>query len=101
MCPLLYVISSIAVLGTTDSRQVKFSNAYGVPFLAVNRGHGSTETLGALKYGIEIHIRVLNDITISADGTSALMQGGVYDDQVISTLWDAGFVTSKIANCIK
>ena len=62
----------------------------------VNRGHGSTETLGALKGGIEIHIRVLNDILISEDGASALLQGGVYDDQVISTLWDAGYVTSKI-----
>lgn len=61
----------------------------------MNRGHGSTETLGQLKHGIEIRVRTLNEIRISPDGKSAFMQGGVYGDQLISSLWDADYVTSK------
>lgn len=64
-----------------------------MPFLAVNRGHGSTQTIGRLQNGIEIHVRVLDKIEISADGSSALMQGGVYTDSMIKTLWDAGKVS--------
>lgn len=74
---------------------MKYANTHGLPFLAVNRGHGSTKTLGILKHGIEIRIRTLDEIRISPGGASAFMQGGVYGDQVISTLWDAGYVTSK------
>lgn len=76
---------------------MKYANAVKLPFLAVNRGHGTTETLGRLKHGIEIHVRTLHTIRINPDGTSAFMQGGVYADQVISSLWDAGYVTSKFA----
>lgn len=72
---------------------MKYANNLGLPFLAVNRGHGSTETLGKLKNGIEINLRTLDKIRINTDGKSATMQGGVYDDQVISSLWDAGYVT--------
>jgi len=61
----------------------------------VNRAHGSTKTLGRFRNGIQIHLTQLNQITISADGTSAFMQGGVYSDQVAQTLWDAGHVTGK------
>ena len=66
-----------------------------MPFLAVNRGHGATQTLGRLKYGIEIHIRVLNEVIIAADGTSVFMQGGAYGNEVIGILWDAGYVTCE------
>lgn len=75
--------------------QVQYANAHSLPFLAVNRGHGSTETLGQLKNGIEIRVRTLDEIRISPDEKSAFMQGGVYGDQVITSLWDAGYVTSK------
>ena len=74
---------------------MKYANAHGLPFLVVNQGHGFTKTLGQLKRGIEIHVRTLNKIRINPEGTSAFMQGGVYTDQVISSLWDAGYVTSK------
>lgn len=77
--------------------QVKYANAHSLPFLVVNGGHGSTKTLGQLKRGIEIRVRTLNKIRINAEGTSAFMQGGVYTGQVIASLWDAGYVTSKFA----
>lgn len=78
---------------------MNYANTLGLPFLAVNRGHGSTETLGKLKNGIEISVRTLDEIRISPDGTSAFMQGGVYGDQVISSLWDAGYVTGRFFFC--
>ena len=38
-----------------DTRiQVKFANLVNLPFLAINRGHGSTTTLGTIKHGILI-----------------------------------------------
>jgi FAD/FMN-containing dehydrogenase len=76
---------------------VKFANSYGIPFLAVSKAHGSTKTLGRCQNGIEIRLAQLNEIIISPDGTSAFMQGGVYVDQVVQTLWDAGYVTGKVA----
>lgn len=62
----------------------------------MNRGHGSTVTLGKLKNGIEISMFQLQDITISDDKTSALFQGGVWDGQVIDELWDQGYVTGNV-----
>ncbi|BDD63014.1 hypothetical protein MAP00_007964 [Monascus purpureus] len=73
--------------------QVKYANSHGVPFHAVNRGHGSTETLGRLKNGIEISMAQLTDIKIADDEASAFFGGGVWDGQVIDALWEKGFVT--------
>ncbi|KAF7520829.1 hypothetical protein PCG10_008755 [Penicillium crustosum] len=72
---------------------VKFANSHGIPFLAVNRGHGSTKTLGRLKNGIEISMAQLTDIEIADDEASAFFGGGVWDGQVIDALWEQGFVT--------
>ncbi|KAL8746254.1 MAG: hypothetical protein Q9190_001710 [Brigantiaea leucoxantha] len=75
--------------------KVRFATRYDLPFLAVNKGHGFTSTLGRLRHGIEIRIRTLNKIRIAEDGQSVFMQGGVLTDEVVSTLWDAGYVTSE------
>ncbi|KAJ5415214.1 hypothetical protein N7465_003909 [Penicillium sp. CMV-2018d] len=72
---------------------VKFANSHGIPFLAVNRSHGSTMTLGRLKNGIEISMAQLTDIKIADDEASAFFGGGVWDGQVIDALWEEGFVT--------
>lgn len=74
-------------------QQVKYANRNSVPFLAVNRAHGYTITLNKFT-GIQINLAGLRNIEIAKDGKSALMQGGVYVDQVINTLWDAGYVAS-------
>ncbi|OJJ04867.1 hypothetical protein ASPVEDRAFT_86246 [Aspergillus versicolor CBS 583.65] len=71
---------------------VKYANSYGIPFLAVNTGHGAPKSLGTLRNGIEISMRQLNEITIAQDGESAFFGGGVYSEQVIRTLWDEGYV---------
>ncbi|MCJ1478900.1 hypothetical protein MMC13_007584 [Lambiella insularis] len=73
---------------------VKYANTFNLPFLAVNRGHGSTETLARFQNGIEIHINVLNSISINSDGNSALIGGGIYNDEIIEYLWDHGKASS-------
>ncbi|KAI2602122.1 FAD binding domain-containing protein [Hypoxylon sp. NC1633] len=72
---------------------IKYANSNGIPFLAVNQGHGSTRTLSQLKNGISISMAQLNAIEIAKDGTSAFFGGGVYDGQVIDVLWEKGYVT--------
>ncbi|KAL8686941.1 MAG: hypothetical protein Q9218_006750 [Villophora microphyllina] len=65
---------------------VKVANAIGVPFFAVNKGHGSTITQRNVKHGIEINMRSLANIDIAADGKSASMGGGVFVEEIIQTL---------------
>ncbi|KAB5575384.1 FAD binding domain-containing protein [Coniochaeta sp. 2T2.1] len=72
---------------------VKYANRNSLPFLAVNRAHGHTSTLGKFN-GLQINLAGLRNIIVAKDGKSALMQGGVYVDQVVSTLWDAGYVAN-------
>ncbi|KAI4226647.1 MAG: hypothetical protein L6R36_003013 [Xanthoria steineri] len=69
---------------------ISFANKFGIPYLAMNKGHGSTTTLGAIKNGIEIHVRSLNSITINADGKSASIGGGSYNQELINKLWSNG-----------
>lgn len=79
----------------TGFLQVKYANSINLPFMAVNKGHGTTETQGHMQHGLEIHIRALNRFEVAADGKSVYVQGGVYGDQINGPLWDAGYVTSK------
>ncbi|KAL8936848.1 MAG: hypothetical protein Q9216_004715 [Gyalolechia sp. 2 TL-2023] len=73
---------------------VQFANAKKIPFLAVNRGHGTTTDMNNLHYGLNIYLRNLNSITIAPDGKSATMGGGVYGDQVIRYLAANGKVAA-------
>lgn len=59
----------------------------------MNKGHGSAAGLSTVNNGIEIYIRALDSIQISEDGNSALMGGGVYQDQLVNYLWDHGKVS--------
>ncbi|KAL8704812.1 MAG: hypothetical protein Q9201_002044 [Fulgogasparrea decipioides] len=74
---------------------VQFASKHNIPFLAVNKGHGSTSTLGVVKNGIEIHIRALNQIVVNADGRSASVGGGSYNQELIDTLWNQGKASGK------
>ncbi|KAL4950916.1 hypothetical protein BDW69DRAFT_201853 [Aspergillus filifer] len=71
---------------------VRYANSYGIPFLAINTGHGSTSTLGRFHNGIQISLVQLRELTIAEDGTSATFGGGSYSNEVINYLWDAGYV---------
>ncbi|KAL8709491.1 MAG: hypothetical protein Q9220_005733 [cf. Caloplaca sp. 1 TL-2023] len=46
-----------------------------LPFLAVNRGHGSVSALGTFRDGILIKLNKLVSIDIAADGKSAILGG--------------------------
>ena len=72
---------------------MKYADRYNVPFLAVNRAHGTASALSNVYNGIEIYINVLNNIEIAEDGKSALMGGGTYQDQVVNYLAAYGKVT--------
>ncbi|KAL9592287.1 MAG: hypothetical protein Q9179_006871, partial [Wetmoreana sp. 5 TL-2023] len=83
----------VPATGEDVATTVKFANAIGLPFYAVNRGHGSTTSQLKLKHGIQINMRRLAGINIAKDGKSAVMGGGVYADEIIKTLDTKGKVT--------
>jgi FAD/FMN-containing dehydrogenase len=72
------------------SKQVKYANANGIPFLATTGLHGGTNTLGNLHQGINIRMRKLNTTTIAKDGRSATFGGGILGLEVRDALWAAG-----------
>lgn len=72
---------------------MRYADRYNVPFLTVNRAHGTASALSNVFNGIEIYISSLNSIEIAEDGKSALMGGGTYQDQVVKYLAAHGKVT--------
>ncbi|KAI4244792.1 MAG: hypothetical protein LQ352_006715 [Teloschistes flavicans] len=77
---------------------VKIANAFGIPFYAVNRGHGSPISQRNVRHGIEINLRNLASIDLAMDGKSAAMGGGVFVDEIIKTL-DAKGKTTVTGSC--
>ncbi|KAL8947997.1 MAG: hypothetical protein Q9222_005779 [Ikaeria aurantiellina] len=73
---------------------VKFANHYGLPFLAVNGGHGSTSSLNTIQHGVSINLQKLKKIQIAADGHSAILGGGVNTHEVVNTLAASNKVTA-------
>ncbi|KAL2819154.1 hypothetical protein BJX63DRAFT_418917 [Aspergillus granulosus] len=72
------------------AKTVRFANAYDIPFLAVNNGHGDIESLGSLQNGIQIWMHKLNSIEISEDGNTATFGGGVGSQELMKTLFEKG-----------
>lgn len=54
-----------------------------MPFLAVNKGHGTNALLSTARHGISIYVRAFDEIEIATDGNSARLGGGTYVDQSI------------------
>ncbi|KAL4767675.1 hypothetical protein BDW60DRAFT_211750 [Aspergillus nidulans var. acristatus] len=71
---------------------VSYCNENSLPFLARNRAHGGASSLNAFT-GIQIDLSPFSGITIDSSGTSARFGGGVYGGQVVSYLWERGYVT--------
>ncbi|KAI5854502.1 hypothetical protein GGS23DRAFT_590635 [Durotheca rogersii] len=76
---------------------VKYCNVNNIKYLARNRGHGLTTSLGKFE-GLEIDFAQLRGITIKNGGKSAVFQGGTYGGLVIETLWDQGYVATTGSN---
>ncbi|KAI4117113.1 MAG: hypothetical protein LQ345_002587 [Seirophora villosa] len=89
---------AVVVPATTEdvAVSVKLANMLGVPFLAVNRGHGSTIDMSRCRHGVNIYIHSLDSIEFAEDGQSAIFGGGVYGDQVIRSLAVRGKATSLL-----
>ncbi|KAI4093259.1 MAG: hypothetical protein LQ339_007737 [Xanthoria mediterranea] len=65
---------------------VKLTNQIGLPFLAINRGHGSVSALGTIRNGVLIKLNNLVSVDIAPDGKSAVLGGGVYTDLLLRRL---------------
>ncbi|KAL9596385.1 MAG: hypothetical protein Q9219_005820 [cf. Caloplaca sp. 3 TL-2023] len=74
--------------------QVQLANRFGLPFLAVNGGHGSTSSLNTIRRGVSINLRALNHVQISPDKSSALIGGGANTHEVINALAAEGKATA-------
>ncbi|KAL9614728.1 MAG: hypothetical protein Q9167_000797 [Letrouitia subvulpina] len=90
----------VAVCEKDVATAVKFANLANLPFLATNRGHGTTLTLKKIKHGVLIKLSNFNTIDIAEDGNSAFLGGGVYADQVLEKLAEKNKVASLIADNI-
>ncbi|KAL8885569.1 MAG: hypothetical protein Q9192_006627 [Flavoplaca navasiana] len=87
-------------LASDVSTIVEYCNENSIEFLAINRGHGSTATLGSFN-GIQINMARFRDISIQPSGETAWFGGGVYDGQATEYLWEYGYVTATGAcNCV-
>ncbi|KAN0112381.1 FAD binding domain containing protein [Hyaloscypha variabilis] len=86
-------VANVVVVPSTEHdivETVNFANQYSLPFLTTNGVHGSITTLGKMTHGIEIHLSQLSGITISQDGQTATIGGGVIAKNLTDTLWAAG-----------
>lgn len=45
--------------------------------------------------GMQIDMSLLDKIEIQPDGQSAILGGGVFAQNIMEKLWDAGYVTCK------
>jgi FAD/FMN-containing dehydrogenase len=71
-------------------KTVKIANKYDVPFLAVSGTHGWTETLNKLPYGFQVRMRKLNTATLSTDGKTATIGGGMLQWEITRALFAKG-----------
>ncbi|KAL4938555.1 hypothetical protein BDV06DRAFT_225881 [Aspergillus oleicola] len=81
--------------GTEDdvATIVHYANANNIPFFAVNTGHGLTNTQRSFD-GVQIDLTLLNNVSVSPTGQTALIQGGGQAAAVIDELWNQGYVTT-------
>ena len=74
--------------------KVQYANNHNTEFFLVNRGHALTYSVGEFS-GIQIDVRNLRDVTIQPDKKTVRLQAGAYNHEVVSTLWEKGYVASK------
>lgn len=98
MLPLQYVAYAVYMpvecLIIDLVAQVDYCNDNSIEFLAINRAHGRTYSVGNFT-GLMVDLGGLRDIEIQPDEASAWFQGGTYDGQVTECLWERGFVASQ------
>ncbi|CAJ2507111.1 Uu.00g082970.m01.CDS01 [Anthostomella pinea] len=85
---------SVVVEVATETDVVPYANNKNISFLATTGLHGGTTTLGAVKQGINIRMRKLNSTTIAENGNTATFGVGIISEEVKSSLWAAGKITT-------
>lgn len=75
--------------------QIKASNKFELPWLAVSGRHGGIQSLGKLDAGVQINLEHLDSLVIGPDGKTATIGGGITSGAVTSALWDSGKWTSS------
>lgn len=98
-------VSNTVILSTIQTKceyhfahrqfQIKASNEFGLPWLAVSGRHGGIQSLGKLDAGVQINLEHLDSLVIGPDGKSATIGGGITSGAVTSALWDSGKWTSS------
>lgn len=71
-----------------------YANNNEKPFLAISGGHGSTSVISKMKNGVGILMGGMSNITIVDDGRAALVDGGVFNGDLVPYLWSRGKQTA-------
>ncbi|KAL5335387.1 hypothetical protein BJX70DRAFT_390676 [Aspergillus crustosus] len=83
------------------AKAIRYANSEGIPFLAVNGGHGAISTLSNMQHGIQIWLQNLNFISIAEDGETATFGGGIKSATLISALFEQGKQTVHgVCECV-
>ena len=90
----LLVTDDALIDAVTHAAKVQYANSNNIPFYTKSRGHALTTSVGLFN-GIVIDIASLDSIYINPGNTSAHIQGGVFSQVAIESLWDQGYVTGK------
>lgn len=69
-----------------------------MPFFARAGGHGATEALAAAKGAIQIDLRAIDHVTVSADGKTARVGGGATVKKLVTDLTAVGKQTGELAH---
>jgi FAD/FMN-containing dehydrogenase len=72
---------------------VRYANKHGIPFYAVNTGHGSTTSQTRFN-GIQIDLSLLTSVRVSPGIETAWIHGGSTVEVTVDELWGQGYVTS-------
>lgn len=70
----------------TYCSEILYATANDIPFMATSGKHGDMSTLQELRAGIQIDLRALDKVEVSADGDHALIGGGIRQKALISAL---------------
>ena len=73
-----------------QSSQILFANKHDIPFIAKAGGHGAVTSLLNFENGIQISMSRIHHVTMSPNGKTAKIGGGIKAKELMDTLWDVG-----------
>lgn len=76
--------------------KVQYANNRNLDFFVVNSAHSLTTSVEPFS-GIQINLSNLRGIKIQPEKQTVILEAGALNHEVITALWNRGFVTSKIS----